>query len=210
MPGKIKGARPPTPRPGPSAPPPHPATTTPGRRRTRARGGQGTARGTQVRGHRGAPVRAGTHRDMVPEETAHGGRKPPKIQEGAGAGTEARRKMAPRQTPLPTARKGIPRQGDQHRPTPTERRTTPGGAPPKTHRRSKHRTPYRSHKRTLTSHWKPHRGLRAHLHGENGPHPQRKPQGTTTPSAPGDDPGRHKGLLTGTRRGPRHGHSDQG
>ena len=54
----ASGSRPPTPRPGPSAPPPHPAppaTTTPGRGRTRARGGQGTPRGTQARGHRGAP-----------------------------------------------------------------------------------------------------------------------------------------------------------
>ena len=50
----ANGFRPPTPRPGPSAPPPHPATTTPGRGRTRARGGQGTARGTQARGHGGA------------------------------------------------------------------------------------------------------------------------------------------------------------
>ena len=32
---------------------------------------------------------------------------------------------------------------------------------------------------------------------------------TTTPSAPGDDPGRHNGHLTGTRRGRRHGNSDQ-
>ena len=35
--------------------PSHPATITPGRGRTRARGGQGTARGTQARGHGGAP-----------------------------------------------------------------------------------------------------------------------------------------------------------
>ena len=32
---------------------------------------------------------------------------------------------------------------------------------------------------------------------------------TTTPSPPGDDPGHHKGHLTGTGRGQRHGHSDQ-
>ena len=32
---------------------------------------------------------------------------------------------------------------------------------------------------------------------------------TTTPSPPGDDPGRHKGHLTGTGRGQRHGHSNQ-
>ena len=33
---------------------------------------------------------------------------------------------------------------------------------------------------------------------------------TTTPSAPGNDPGRHKGHLTGTGRGRGHGHSNQG
>ena len=33
---------------------------------------------------------------------------------------------------------------------------------------------------------------------------------TTTPSHPGEDPGRYKGHLTGTGRGQRHGHSDQG
>ena len=31
-------------------------------------------------------MKAGTHRDEAPEETQHGGRKPAKIQEGAGAG----------------------------------------------------------------------------------------------------------------------------
>ena len=75
-------------------------------------------------------VRAGTHRDRTPEETPHGGRKPPKNQEGAGAGTKARRKRAPQQTQRPTPRKGIPGRGNQHRPTPTERPTTPGPHPP--------------------------------------------------------------------------------
>ena len=114
----------------------------------------------------------------------HGGRKPPKNQEGAGAATEARRKRAPWQTPGPTPRKGIPRQRVHRPPTPTERRTTPGGAPPYTHRRSKHRTPYGSHQRTPTSHRKPHGGWRAHLHGANRPHPQRKPQGAPPQGAP--------------------------
>ena len=104
--------------------------------------------------------------------------------EGAGAGTKARRKRAPRQTPRPTPRKGIPRRGDQHRPTPTERPTTPGGAPPNKHRRSKHRTPYGSDQRTPTSHRKPHGKWRAHLHGKNGPHPQKKPQETPPYGAP--------------------------
>ena len=129
-------------------------------------------------------MRVGTHRDRAPEETPNGGRKPPKNQEGAGARTEARRKRAPRQTPRPTPKKGIPRRGDQRRPTPTGRRPTPGGAPPNTHRRSKHRAPYRSHHRTATSHRKPHGGWRAHLHGENGPQPRRKPQGTPPRGTP--------------------------
>ena len=129
-------------------------------------------------------MRAGTHRDRAREETQHGGRRPPKNQEGAGAGTEAQRKRAPRQTPRPTPRKGIPRRGDQRCPTPTERRTTPGGAPPNTHGRSKHRPPYGSHQRTPTSHRKPHGGWRAHLQGENLLHPQRKLQGTPPRGAP--------------------------
>ena len=140
----ANGSRQPSPRPGPSAPPPQPATTTPGRGKTRARGGQGTPRALRQEGTEVPQVRADTHRDRAPEETPHGGRKPPKNQEGAGAGTEARRKRAPRQTPGSTPRKGIPRRGDQRRRTPTERRTTPGGAPPNTHRRSKHQKPYRS------------------------------------------------------------------
>ena len=73
--------------------------------------------------------------------------------------------------------------GGKRRPTLTERPTTPGGEPPNTHRRSKHQTPY-GHQRTTTSHRKPHGGWRAHLHGESGPHPQRKPQGTPPHGAP--------------------------
>ena len=122
----ANGSRPPTPRPVPSAPPPHPTTTTPGSRRARARGGQGTARDTQARGHRGE----GAHWDRAPEETQRGGRKPPKDQEGTGAGTEAQRKRAQQQAPRPTPRKGIPRRRDQRRPNRSERCTTPKDAHP--------------------------------------------------------------------------------
>ena len=150
--------------------------------------GQGKGKGHQgalrQEGTEGPQVRAGTHRDRTPEETPHGGRKPPKNQEGGGAGTKARRKRAPRQAPRPTPRKGIPRRGDQRRPTPTKHPTTPGDAPPNTHHRGKHRPPCGSHQRTPTSHRKPHGEWRAHLHGENGPHPQRKPQGTPPHGAP--------------------------
>ena len=142
-------------------------------------------------------MRAGTHRDRAPEETQHGGRKPPKNHEGAAAGTEAQRKRAPRQTPQPTPRKGIPQRGDQQRPTPTERCITPGGAAPNTHRRSKHGTPYGSHQRTPTSHRKPHGGGRAHLHGENGLHQQRKPQ-VTPPRSPKPRP--HRQATTPAAR----------
>ena len=144
-------------------------------------------------------MRAGTHRDRAPEGTQHGGRKTPKNQEGAGAGNEAQRNRAPRQTPRPAARKGIPRRGDQRRPTPTESRTTPGGAPPNTHCRSKHRMPYGSHQRTPTSHQKPYGGWRVDLHGENGPHPQRKPQGTPPRGAP---PRPHRQATRGTSQAP--------
>ena len=61
---------------------------------------------------------------------------------------------------------------------------TPGGTPPNTHGRSKHWTPYGSHQRTPTSHRKPHGEWRAHLHGENGSHPEKKPQRTPPHGAP--------------------------
>ena len=65
--------------------------------------------------------------------------------------------------------------------------------PPGAHRRSKDRTPYGSHQRTPPSHRKPHGGWRAHLHGENGPHPQRKPQGSPPRGAP---PRPHRQVTT--------------
>ena len=163
----------------PLLPPPHQEGE--GQGQVEGKGYQGALR---QEGTEKPQMGAGTHRDRAPGETPHGGRKPPNNQEGAGAGTKARRKRAPRQTPRTTPRKGIPRQGDQRRPTLIERRTTPGGAAPNTHRRSKHRASYGSHKRTRTSYQKPHGEERAHLHRENGPHPQRKPQGTPPHGAP--------------------------
>ena len=149
-PGPLPPLHPPSPPPmAPGHPPPclghrRPFPTPPTLHQKGEGQGQGKGMGHQgaVRqeGTEGPQVRAGTHRDRAPEETPHGGGKPPKKQEGAGAGTKARRKRAPRQTPRPTPRKGIPRGGDQRRPTPIERRTTPGGAPPNAHRRSKHQT----------------------------------------------------------------------
>ena len=100
-------------------------------------------------------MRAGTHRDRAPEGTQHGGRKPPKNQEGAGAGTEAQRKRAPRQTPRPTPRKGIPRQGDQRRPTPTQ---TPHDSRGRTSQHAPTKQASDAVRITPTSHRKPHGG----------------------------------------------------
>ena len=131
--------------PSPPRPSRHHHTKGEGQGQGKGKGHQGALR---QEGTEGPQVRAGTHRDRTPEATPHGGRKPPKNQEGAGARTKTRRKRAPRQAPRPTPRKGTPRRGDQRRPTPTKH--------PNTHHRSKHRTPCGSHQRTPTSHRKPH------------------------------------------------------
>ena len=59
-----------------------------------------------------------------------------------------------------------------------------GRTPPNTRRRSTNQTPYGSHRHTPTGHREPHRGWRAHLDGENGLHPRRKPLGTPPRSPP--------------------------
>ena len=91
--------------------------------------------------------------------------------------------------------------GNQRRATPTERRTTPGGAPLNTHRRRKHQTPYRSHQRTATNHRKPHEGWREE--------PTRGERATPTEEATGHTA--HQHVLTARRRprlpqGPPHRH----
>ena len=208
----ANGSRPSSPRPGPAVPPPHPTTTTPGRGRARARGGQGAARDTRARGHGGA----GAHRDRAPEEIQRGARKPPKDEEGTGAGTEAQRKRAPRQAPRPAPRKGIPRQRDQRRLTPSERRTTPRDAHPQ-------HAPLKQEADAI-------RIIPAHTHhppeatqvkeGTPTPGEQATPteeatgntaaRRTTTTSPPRDDPVRHKGHLAGTGRGRRHCQGNHG
>ena len=76
--------------------------------------GTGKWRARDRKGHSGKGAQkglkwgAGAHRDRAPEATQRGGRKPPKGQEGAGTGTEARRKRTPRRAPGATRRKGIP------------------------------------------------------------------------------------------------------
>ena len=202
----------PVPGPGHQRPPPHPTTTTPGWGRARARGGQGTARDTQAKGHEGA----GAHRDRAPEETQRGGRKTPKDQKGTGAGTEAQRKSAPRQAPQPTPRKGIPRLRDQRRPTPSERRTTPGDshpqhAPQKQESDAVRITPAHTNEPPVTTRGMegtPTRGERATPTDEAAGNTAARR--TATPTPPGNDPGCHKGHLTGTGRGRRHGHRNQG
>ena len=69
-------------------------------------------------------------------------------------------------------------------PPPADAAEPPGTHAPNTRRRGASQTPYGSHRHTPTSHGKPHRGWRAHLHRENGLHPQRKPLATPPRSPP--------------------------
>ena len=160
-------------------------------------------------------MRAGTHRNRTPKETPHGGRKPPKKQEGAGAGTKARRKRAPRQTPRPTPRKGIRQQGGPAPPHPHQtpgdsRGRTPQHTPPKQASDAVRITPAHTHQPPETTRGMegtPTRGERATPTDEAAGNAAARR--TIMPSPQGDDPGRHKGQLTGTGRGRRHDHSDQ-
>ena len=86
---------------------------------------------------------------------------------------------------------------------------------PNAHRRSKNLTPHQSPAHT---HQAPEttRGMEGTpTRGERAT-PTEEAAGstaarhTTTPSPPGDDPGRHNSHLTGTRRRQRHGHRNQG
>ena len=131
-------------------------------------------------------------------------------------GTEAQRKRTPRQAPGPERRKGIPRRRDQRRPTPSRRRTTSGGGRPQ-HTTPKHEsdgvriTPAHTQQppeATQGMEGTPTQGERATRTEEAAVNTAAQP--TTTPSPPGDDPSHHKGHLTGTGGGQRHGHSTQG
>ena len=173
-------------RPLPTPPPPHQEGE--GQGQGESKGPQGTFR---QEGTEGPQVRAGTHRDRAPEETQHGGRKPPRKGQERGPRHRGKGHHGRRQDSHPG--RAYHERGDERRPTSTERRTTPGGAPPNKHRRSKQRTPYGSHQRTPTGHRKPHGGWMAHLHGEDGLHPRRKPQGTPPRGAP---PRPHRQVTT--------------
>ena len=206
----ASGCRPPTPRPGPPAPPPHPAppaTTTPGRGRTRAREGQGAPRSTQARGHGGAPSDgrhsqgqdAGSDTTWGQETTQEPGRGGSGDQDteekGTTTGTTTHTQEGHTTTGGPAP--PHPHQTPQHTPpkqTSDAMRITPAHAnrPPETRRRMEGR-PTRGERATSTEEAAGNAAARR----------------TTTPSPPGDDPGHHKGHLTGTGRGRRHGRGTQ-
>ena len=98
--------------------------------------------------------------------------------------TGAQGKRTSRRAPGPTRKKGIPRQRDQRPPPPADTARPPGTHAPNTRRRSANRTPYGSHRHTHTSHRTPHRGGRAHLHGESELQPRRNPLKTPQRSPP--------------------------
>ena len=130
-------------------------------------------------------MRAGTHRDRAPEETPHGGRKPPKNLEGSGAGTKTRRKRAPRQTPRPTPRKGIYHDGGTSTaPPPPNAPRLPGAhTPTRTAEASMgRRTDHTSAHPPATGN---HTGNGGHTYtGRTGHTHRRKPQGTPPHGAP--------------------------
>ena len=123
--------------------------------------------------------------------------------------TGAQRKRTSRRAPGPRCKKGIPRRRDQRPPVPSGHRTTPGAHAPNTRRRSANRTPCRSHPHTPTSHRKPHRGWREHLHGENRLHPQRNPLGTAQRS-PSPRPHRQATTPATTRAASQAPEEDEG
>ena len=162
-------------RPHPTPPPPH-------------REGKGHGQG-EGKGQRGTLWQRG-------QGSAQGDRQAPigtghRERHNVGAGTNPRarkgREQGPRgrkRGPGPTRKKGIPRRRDQRPPPQADTARPPGTHAPNTRRQSANQTTYGSHRHTPTSHRKPHGRGRAHLHGENKLHPQRKPQGTTPRSPP--------------------------
>ena len=214
----ASGSRPPTPRPEPSAPPPHPAppaTTTPGRRRTRAREGQGTPRGTQGRGHGGAPSEgrhskgqdAGNDTTWGQETTQEPGRGGTGDQGTEEKGTTANATTHIQEEHTTTG-------GTSTAPAPPSAPRLPGATPqhtpPKQASDAVRITSAHTHQPPETTpgmEGTPTRGERATPTEEAAGNAAARR--TTTPSPPGDNPGRHKGHLSGTGRGRRHGHSDQ-
>ena len=172
------GRRRPLPTP-PLPPPPH-----------QEGGGQGQGEG---KGHQGALRQEGT--EGAPSESRHSqgqdvardttwGQETTQEPRRGGSGDQG------------TEEKGTTANATTH--TQEGHTTTGGPAPPHPHRtphdslgRTPQHTPpkqasdaVRSRQRTPTSQRKPHGEWRAHQHGENGPHPQTKPQGTPPHGAP--------------------------
>ena len=84
-------------------------------------------------------------------------------------------------------------------PPPPNAPRLPGAHPP-THTAEASNGRRTDHTSAPAHHRKPHGEWRAHLHGENGPHPQRKPQGTPLHGAP---PRPHRQATTPGDRNPQ-------
>ena len=92
--------------------------------------GKGRERTAWQGGEERPKVAGRRQQDRAPGATQHGGKKPSKGQEGEGPGAVAQRERAQQRAPGCTYRKGTPEQKEQHRPTPSRHRATPGGARP--------------------------------------------------------------------------------
>ena len=209
----ANGSRPPTPRPRPSAPPPPPP---PPPHREGEGHGQGEGKGQQ------GTLRQGATEGKAPIGTGHqkrhnqGAGNHPRTGKGQERGPRHRGRGHPGRRRDPHPGKGIPRLRDQRRPTPSERPMTPEDAhpqraPPKQEWDAVRITPTHTHQPPETTggmEGTPTRGERAIPTEEVAGNTAARR--TTTPSPPGDDPGRHKGHLTGGGRGQRHGHRNQG
>ena len=208
---------------GPGPPPPlHPPSPLPvapdhppqglGRR---ARGGQGTPRGTQARGHGGAPSEgrhsqgqdAGRDTTWGQETTQEPGRGGSGDQGTEEKGTTANATTHTQEGHTTTGGLAPPH---PHRTPHNSLGRTPQHTPPKQASDAVRITPAHTHEPPETT-WgregTPTRGERATPTEEAAGNAATRR--TTTPSTPGDDPGRHKGHLTGTGGGRRHGHNDQ-
>ena len=157
--------------PPPNLPPPHR-----GGERARARVGQGTESDTQARGHGRAPSEG-----QAPIGTGHlkqhnvGAENHPTARKGQEWGPRRRERGHHGRHQDPHAERAYHDGGTSAAPPPADAAQPPGADAPNTHRRSTNQTAYGLHQHTPSSHQKPHRGWRAHLHRENGLHSQRKP-----------------------------------
>ena len=162
-------------RPPPTPPPPH-------------REGEGHGQG-EGKGQQGTLRQGGTE-GQAPIGTGHPKRH--NVRAGNHPGTRKGQERGPRHRGRghhgrrrdPHPGRAYHDGGTSAAPPPAKAARLPGTHNPNTHRRSRMRTPYGSHQPTPTSHRKPHRGWRAHLHGENGLQPQRKQQGIPPRGAP--------------------------